>query len=528
MSAITDEPVFKCRSPGCTYSYKKLKWTLEHMKNVHDYCVKCDELFNDWQQMVDHKITDERHTEDPDEVPICHICGTEFAEKIERVQHFTRFHPLIHSVNCVGCGKPFGTPAAYVNHLEKGFCKKITSDRFYGRVQHKSIVKTIMTDPDAARLVFAKDFSGAAEDANDVTSPVGGIEAVVDDKSPPSIKEASMEEATAVKTARSNEGMDEVEMPTLGLDDPDIPFVNWDDDDDPYGLKLSHPPVLSVSKATFPVSPVQDELKATSPVTPIEAEIKTVHPLPVEPIAAPTESKALGDVELPPELLAKFMAADGNIMDDLMGGLEEMGLLSVNDDAHHQRQPRAEPTEQLVHRTHGWEKALTVEYKSRVDLVPYGNNSIFKLETWDPNHPDFNCDPFYNPIQECYACPYPSCSDTLPSKENVKAHFATIHAIRFAGCPICQRRFKSFAGLTAHVTAPDNRRCSIGHSNKFNEYLDQITGGFVTMEETCGREGEGQEYEVVKRYSEAKPVGWDQEMGRRKNVVVGRPALSST
>ncbi|KAF2863258.1 hypothetical protein K470DRAFT_211469 [Piedraia hortae CBS 480.64] len=202
---------FQCTYTDCGEVFPTLKEMKTHkVKNLdHFYCKKCDVDCDSWEDLKQHKVRAmtpylDSINRDPNDLRpphiTCEFCGMDFRSFGGRRIHREQMHKADQNIQCPahakGCSHRFPRAAAMIAHLEEGRCLFIKSQEFLTSVQHKHIVKLIMSQPDVFLAKLEKNrTSSLPENAQQpkfelrVPSPDNGESGVnlisLDDSSPP-------------------------------------------------------------------------------------------------------------------------------------------------------------------------------------------------------------------------------------------------------------------------------------------------------------------------------------------------------
>lgn len=72
---------FPCPYNGCKEGFRLLRDLRKHKLVEHDYCMVCDEDFDDYDSFHKHKIMSERHI-------TCAVCSMDFKSEAGRDRHY--------------------------------------------------------------------------------------------------------------------------------------------------------------------------------------------------------------------------------------------------------------------------------------------------------------------------------------------------------------------------------------------------------------------------------------------------------
>ncbi|KAF1927554.1 uncharacterized protein M421DRAFT_101536 [Didymella exigua CBS 183.55] len=142
-----------CTYKTCDLQFESEKAMKRHKKydDDHEYCDKCDEDFETYDELAHHKILrpDFHHK-------ACRVCGQEFKSESGLKRHIELSHRVDQKLTCIGCKRSFYRACLFIEHLEFGYCDVIAASQFQGHVVHKHLVTTLLKDGDAYKRFQAK------------------------------------------------------------------------------------------------------------------------------------------------------------------------------------------------------------------------------------------------------------------------------------------------------------------------------------------------------------------------------------
>ncbi|KAH8696722.1 hypothetical protein BGW36DRAFT_297888, partial [Talaromyces proteolyticus] len=108
---------FPCTYAECLQSFDTYEKRSLHKDIEHDYCLRCDIDFANFEAFLKHKIESDEHI-------VCPFCGVQFESHDGRDAHIRRAHPIDHQIQCPwkNCDRIFKTANTYINHIEKDQC----------------------------------------------------------------------------------------------------------------------------------------------------------------------------------------------------------------------------------------------------------------------------------------------------------------------------------------------------------------------------------------------------------------------
>lgn len=137
------EPIrrFKCTYNDCNMSFDTEKQMRVHKKHSdeHDYCYKCDEDFESFEDYAMHKIT-----RPAEHGRACRVCGDEFKSTSGLKRHIELNHKVDQKLTCIGCNESFYRASLFIEHLEFGHCGVISASQFQGHIIHKQLIGELL------------------------------------------------------------------------------------------------------------------------------------------------------------------------------------------------------------------------------------------------------------------------------------------------------------------------------------------------------------------------------------------------
>ncbi|KAF2867630.1 hypothetical protein BDV95DRAFT_631007 [Massariosphaeria phaeospora] len=168
---------FRCTYKDCSASYDSEKMMKSHKKHSdeHDYCPVCDEDFDSYEDLAQHKAyRPDNHGK------ACRVCGEEFKSESGLKRHIELNHKVDQKLTCVGCNGQFYRASLLIEHLEFGHCRIISTSQFQGHIVHKHLVDQLLHNG-PARSRFMEKIS--KYDATQDTEEEGGISILDQDDS---------------------------------------------------------------------------------------------------------------------------------------------------------------------------------------------------------------------------------------------------------------------------------------------------------------------------------------------------------
>ncbi|KAJ4404665.1 hypothetical protein N0V91_005815 [Didymella pomorum] len=153
MPAFTEPSRIKCTYKDCDLHFDSERAMKSHKRHDddHDYCHKCDEDFDCFDDLAHHKIfRPDTHNK------ACRVCGQEFKSNSGLKRHIELNHKVDQKLTCIGCKKSFYRACLFIEHLEFGCCDAISASQFQGHIVHKHLVTALLRDNDAYKNFQAK------------------------------------------------------------------------------------------------------------------------------------------------------------------------------------------------------------------------------------------------------------------------------------------------------------------------------------------------------------------------------------
>ncbi|KAE8849349.1 hypothetical protein PTNB73_04900 [Pyrenophora teres f. teres] len=431
----TVEPTrrFKCTYKDCSMSFDTEKTMKNHKKNSdeHEYCVKCDEDFDSYEDFAMHKVS-----RPYEHGKACGICGDEFKSKDGLQRHIELTHKINQKLVCIGCKKAFYRACLFIEHLEFGHCTIIPAFQFQGHVVHKYLINELLNNNSALERFRQK--TSKYEAAVDYEEE-GGID--LDDD--PLEDEGEMDEVM-FKAIKPHTSTDAPPTSTFVGQYPPLPKhsslaneVDHEIASSLGGMSLDGDGVSDTSTVVGShAAAISRTESARSTYTP--AGFSTGQGTSVT--SSEREPKVWGDRK----------------------GKSTIAMLFPN------AKPKPTPSEFSV---------------SAHDVAMEEEHGINILRTrfWDPMSSDWNPEKFFDSFINKYYCPF-VCEQTFDAICDLNQHILGDHRLVRTKCPTCLKYFKSATALMSHCEAR-GARCNINKSGDFNTFLDRMSGGFLGVDE---------------------------------------------
>ncbi|KAL2037468.1 hypothetical protein N7G274_009749 [Stereocaulon virgatum] len=110
-----DDSNFPCTYKDCDRGFAKEKDLKDHKDEEHEWCRLCKMDFEEFDDLLEHKIYSERHI-------CCAICGEDFRSEGGRDKHQRQMHATEQNIKCPGCGYIFEKGAGLVAHIYANQC----------------------------------------------------------------------------------------------------------------------------------------------------------------------------------------------------------------------------------------------------------------------------------------------------------------------------------------------------------------------------------------------------------------------
>lgn len=395
----------------------------------HDYCKKCNLDFGCYDDFTQHKA------ESPDYLHIsCPWCGRDFKSHDGRNAHIAQVvlirsfeanaltrriqnHPKEQNITCPGCSERFNRTAAFVFHLEKGLCSNITSGEFLDRVRHKTFRQQALQAPRAIDKWDTKIEQDRAAADGELG---GGVSLSLDS-----------------------------DITSSGLQDP-----------------------LEPSKQVYQLGPnVVDEFPA----------LRSQNTKQAPAMALATSSSKVqeeNDVGEQARDLSKLsMSGPRANLDptpaEVAAGKGKPIAWTAGNTIVKQSKSTTGYEVSVGKSDTKWEAKFAV--KAAEDIK---GNMMNDISVANPDHPNFDVNRFYNHVTEDYECPWAHCESSFGAAADLMNHLSNDHEAKVTKCPMCQKKFETLYALMAHCEAI-NSRCHIRYSKTYNEFINNLTGGFV-------------------------------------------------
>lgn len=458
------ERTIKCSYEDCEQRFETLKGMQRHKKYDanHHYCKRCDIDFDSWEELKAHKIEDMapfvegKKEPTPEHMPkhiVCEFCGMDFKSFGGRKIHRDQMHKAEQNVHCPGCDTVFIRAANMIEHIEKDHCSQIRAIELYNNIQKTHVMKQVMQNPGQ----FTKNLNA---------NQLSGLQYA-----------AMIEDGTGRPEHDQEEADDE--------DDQEV------EEHEAGGVAL--------------IDAIYEEQQGG--IKPLQPEVGLIQ----------MEAQKTEDRSWPNLPRQKSQG--------LSQAMRNMSLSSGHD---HRRGSTAGSDASAVQSTRSgsvWggkttSKALFPFAKPTPppqagkydDIVLYAQEAeaansetnISKVRFWDPNAKEYDPKSFYNAFVGKYVCPFVDCSSNgllaeYETLEDVQTHIALAHELRVYKCSTCHKRFRSVAGLVAHLESTN--KCGVRDSSSFNkvslvnllhvkidmltdaQFLSDMTGGFLAARE---------------------------------------------
>ncbi|PWY88917.1 hypothetical protein BO70DRAFT_359231 [Aspergillus heteromorphus CBS 117.55] len=146
----------RCTIPKCRLYFASDVAMKKHKVIEHEYCIRCDEDFEDDERYLIHRIQSEKHI-------VCPMCASEFRCEGGRDTHIRNLHRAHQRVTCVGCKQKFNQASALVRHIEEDDCPEIPMTRLLHEQSKKFIIKEALRTGEGTGLPTLPDPEGVDE-----------------------------------------------------------------------------------------------------------------------------------------------------------------------------------------------------------------------------------------------------------------------------------------------------------------------------------------------------------------------------
>ncbi|KAF1849315.1 uncharacterized protein K460DRAFT_354178 [Cucurbitaria berberidis CBS 394.84] len=424
------EPIrrVKCTYKDCDMSFETEKAMRSHKKHSdeHEYCHKCNEDFDSYDDYIQHKIT---RPEEHDKA--CRVCGDEFKSDSGLRRHIELNHKIDQKLTCIGCHKSFYRACLFMEHLEFGHCDVISASQFQGHIVHKHLITELLKAGPAYERFMQKT---SKFDATLDYEQEGGVE----------LEDDALD---------ADEDIEDVKFEALKPDTPpDTPlnpaFVG------PY------PPLPSSRNVGDACSRVASTLGAMSLSDGSESSTVVGSHFQATSLAGSMTGHSTHE-----GLSPQIFTGQRNRQPKVWGNRNGKSATTV-------LFPNAKPTPAP--------SEFSIAAHDEAMEQSYGFN-IMSTRFWDPMSSDWNPERFYNSVINMYNCPF-ICEQTFGTAADLNTHILGDHRITRMKCPTCLKYFKSATALMGHCESR-GAKCQINKAEDYNIFLDRLSGGFLGVEE---------------------------------------------
>ncbi|CAN9119496.1 unnamed protein product [Alternaria alternata] len=426
-------------------SFDTEKIMKNHKKNFddHEYCHKCDEDFETFEDYAMHKITrPEEHGQ------ACRVCGDEFKSTSGLKRHIERNHKVDQELTCIGCQKSFYRACLFIEHLEFGHCEVIQASQFQGHVVHKHLVEKYLEDGPAWNRLQQK--MSKYEAAIDVEE-VGGV-LLSDDP----IDDSADIEDVKFEAIKPDPSLEEPHTPVFSGHYPPLPTQSGF----MPGVDMEVASMIGGMSLNGDVDVDSDG--STVIRSPAASNFPTISPSPFGRDAIQSQHGSF--VHDGSEVQGSSVSSSNHETKvwGLRKGKSTGSILFPN------AKPKAPPSE------------FSVSAHDEAMEHAHGPN-LFRDRFWDPMSSDWNPERFYDSIVNKYYCPF-VCEQNFDIRQDLNNHILVDHRITRVKCPKCLKYFKSATALMAHCESHGSK-CTINHTDNFGVFLDRMSGGFLGVQE---------------------------------------------
>ena len=360
-------------------------------------------------------------------------------------------------MKCEGCKETFRSAGSYIEHIERGLCKKISRVMFQRSVQHKHVNNEVMKDPVLVQQIFA---------ANELQGPHTDTPGLIEDRA----AAARTEEGGVSLLDQEDEGQSggykplEAEVNLIDMKET-APLTRRNLETWPR-LPGQEPPQLTES---------MHSMALTSPTPSISGtEISASE------YASGITSRRGGYkiyTESYPSLSSPQSVAFDRDDDDTSSVATTIAASSINHSTawttgstSRALFPSAKPTAAAG----DWKGILK---HLEQEATPSESTNLFRSRWWDPHHTDFAVEKFFNPVIGKFLCPFPGCGDSYDVPSDIAGHLQYTHVKTSYRCPLCLKLFKSAHALVSH--SESSNKCKVRNSTMYHKLLNEITGGYL-------------------------------------------------
>ncbi|KAI4940020.1 uncharacterized protein J4E92_001308 [Alternaria infectoria] len=442
----TLEPIrrVKCTYKDCNMSFETEKIMKNHKKNTdeHEYCHKCDEDFDTFEDYAMHKITR------PEEHNLaCRVCGDEFKSKSGLKRHIELNHKVNQKLTCIGCQKSFYRACLFIEHLEFGHCDVISAAQFQGHIVHKHLITDLLKDGQQLTRFLQKTSKYEAAIDDDVRRT--GVS--LDDDPLDDEHEIGDVQYEAIKPEKS-------------------------EDEDPPVFYGRYPPLPSQAKSIpdvdAAIAPMMGGISLNGDAgndsdcsTAVGSPVVTGYPARTGSLPGHSHQGQSCSSIHEGSAVQSSNTQSSSRQTKVWGSRKGKTTSSV---LFPNAKPKAPPSD------------FSISAHDETMEKEHGPN-LLSDRFWDPMSDDWNPDRFYDPIVSKYFCPF-ICEQSFPIPSDLNTHILGDHRITRMKCPKCLKYFKHATALMAHCESR-GARCNINQTDNFAIFLDRMSGGFLGVEE---------------------------------------------
>ncbi|KAF1945915.1 hypothetical protein EJ02DRAFT_509057 [Clathrospora elynae] len=435
----------KCTYEDCDMSFDTEKIMRRHKEHSdeHDYCKRCDEDFDSFEDYAMHKIVrPDTHGK------ACRVCGDEFKSESGLKRHIELTHKVDQKLTCIGCQKSFYRACLFIEHLEFGHCDVIEAEQFHGHIIHKHLITELLKGGEAYYRFMQKTSKyEAAVDYEEEGGVVLGDDPMNDDEA---IDQVEKFKAIAPDTP------------------PDTPLCP--------AFMGPYPPLPTQStnasyKTAYEVASTLGSLSLNGNA---DSDSETV----VEcPIGSPVGSTTAA--ELPAGSMHSVSSRNRSTHNGSTSQDSSVPSTSREAKVWGSRSGKS-MSSVLFPNAKSTPSVFSVSAHDEAMDKQHGIN-IMRTRFWDPMSSDWNPEKFYDSVVNKYSCPF-VCEQIFESAGDLDHHIRGEHRITRMKCPACLRYFKNATALMAHCESR-GARCQINKAEDFNIFIDRISGGFLGVKE---------------------------------------------
>ncbi|KAI9671448.1 MAG: hypothetical protein M1831_004357 [Alyxoria varia] len=458
----------------CKGWYRHFADLEDHVETEHDAEI-CDDhrlIFDCYEDKMAHNVVFHN---------ACPNCGRKFYSEGGRKLHIQNEHKVDSNMKCHGCGGTFKSAGPFVSHLMNGECQGIGREEFEDHVHHKAIINDALDRGTGFASTHTKSRTAPSEfsekfeaDVSMRVVPRGG-------------RKASNQTNGSSHNSSDNAAL-------LDMDDDEQRNLTGNMRPTEYAGSECGDTTEKFNEAT--ISSAATENGDTDSTNENHSAFNEVQ-------------EEDGEDDFPPLPSATTVPSRGSPVDD------KTATKATGPDSPHSDNG-SNNLDNVWDQVHARNKKLEAEYtasRSGPIKAPTGTSmNWFKNRFWNPRSESWDPSNFFNHSTNRYECPHPGCDWSDPTETAITEHAKESHRATSLMCPVCYKYFDDLAGLVSHCEN-SSRRCRIKDTARWPQFLDEITGGFLSA-------GKRDEHGRV-IYEVSKPTEFEDRLTKDEREVRG-------